>query len=284
MDNYNSLSAEVEAEYEEFCANPNKDLNKLYEKLFRYLKYMTRKFMNENSYTDEAEIEDIANEVLAYIAVEVLYTFKKEKAMFATYCAQIVKNKVWNWKKKRIRIILDEDIDFENSDFIDNDFKGNQDASQYSLCYSSPEYRLLALESRLEIIELVKKYIKLIMDWKQKPYRTVGCGFTMIIFQKYHPDTTELTSPKWAFGTLECNTVQQGADRFLSELREWMPNEPIMWSDEFLDAMDEQEEGIFVSDIVFGEWFKVKDFENWSLRLQAKLKRKLLESEEELCF
>ena len=53
---------------------------------------------------------------------------------------------------------------------------------------------------------------------------------------------------------------------------------------EFLDAMDEQEEGIFVSDIVFGERFKVKDFENWSLRLQAKLKRKLLETGEELCF
>ena len=274
MDNYTSLSADVEVEYDAFCADPDRDLNDLYEKLFRYLKYMTWKFMNENRYVDEVEIEDIANEVLAYVATEVLHTFKKEQAMFATYCAQIVKNKVWNWKKKRIRICLDAEGEFET----------NLDSAGYSESYRSPEHQLLACEGQLEVIELVKKYIQTLMDWKQKPYRTVGCGFTMILFQKHHPNTTELTSPKWAFDTLKWKNVQQGADRFLMEMREWMPNVPFMWSNEFLDAMDEQEDGVFISDIVFGERFKAKDFENWSLRLREKIKRQLIEAEEDFCF
>ena len=39
-----------------------------------------------------------------------------------------------------------------------------------------------------------------------------------------------------------------------------------------------------ISEIVFGERFKVKDFENWSLRLREKIKRQLIETESEFCF
>ena len=78
--------------------------------------------------------------------------------------------------------------------------------------------------------------------------------------------------------------VWQGAERFLEEMREWMPNVPLMWNADFLDAMDEVEDGVLVSDIVFGERFKTKDFENWSLRLREKLKRQLLENEMEFCL
>lgn len=51
-----------------------------------------------------------------------------------------------------------------------------------------------------------------------------------------------------------------------------------------MDAMEEQEDGIFIGDIIFGERFKIKDFENWSLRLRDKLKRQLLETEKEFCM
>ena len=274
MVNYTSLGADVEVEYDAFCAEPTRDLTVFYEKLFVYLKYMTRKFMNENRYVDEMEIEDIANEVMAYVATEVLHTYKKEKAMFATYCAQIVKHKVWNWKKKRIRICLDTEGEFEESM---ERMEGGRDEE-------SPECKLLTCESRIEMIALVKKYIKALMEWKQKPYRTVGCGFTMLLFQKHHPNTKELTSPKWAFEMLSPKTVEAGAEQFLEEMREWMPNVPLMWNADFLDAMDEMEDGVLVSDIVFGERFKTKDFENWSLRLREKLKRQLLENEMEFCL
>ena len=270
MNHYIALSAEVEAEYDAFCANPNRDRQRLYELLFAYLKYMTWKFMNENNDIDEVELEDIANEVLAYVATEGLHTFKKEKALFTTYCAQIVKHKVWNWKKKRIHLCLN----------AEDDFKGHLEA-KHRLSSCSPEYQIFACEKQLEMIALVKKYIKTFMDWKQKPYRTVGCGFTMIIFQKYHPRTKELTSPKWAFEVLESKTVEQGAESFLAELRQWMPGVSFCWNDVFLNAMNEIEEGQLIGDIIFGERFRAKDFENWSLRLRDKIKRQLLESEKD---
>jgi len=274
MEQYTSFSAEVEAEYDAFCMEPDRNMDGFYEKLFRYLKYMTWKFMNENRYVDETEIEDIANEVLAYVATEVLHTFQKEQAMFSTYCAQIVKHKVWNWKKRRTRMLLDCEEDLEQE----------IDVFRYSAYYHSPERQLLDYENRLEMIQLVKKYITLLMDWKQKPYRTVSCCFTMILFQKYHPNSTELTSPKWAYENLRQYQVWQGAEKFLKEMQEWMPQMHFYWSNEFLDAMDEQEGGIYISDLVFGEHFKVKDFENWSLRLREKMKRRLIEAETEYCF
>lgn len=274
MELYTSLSADVEAEYDAFCIEPDRNMDVFYEKLFRYLKYMTWKFMNENRYVDESEIEDIANEVMAYVATKMLYSFQKEQAMFTTYCAQIVKHKVWNWKKKRSRMLLD----------FEGDLEQEVEASEYSANYPSPERQLLDCESRLEMIDLVKKYITILMDWKQKPYRTVSCAFTMILFQKYHPYTTELTSPKWAYENLKQDQVWQGAERFLEEMREWMPQVTLRWSEEFLDALDETEDGIYIGELVFGEHFKVKDFENWSLRLREKIKRQLIENEAECCF
>ncbi|MBQ7955325.1 MAG: hypothetical protein IJ282_06200 [Lachnospiraceae bacterium] len=274
MEHYTSLSADVEAEYDAFCMEPDRNMDVFYEKLFRYLKYMTWKFMNESRYVDETEIEDIANEVLAYVATNVLHSFQKEQAMFATYCAQIVKNKVWNWKKKRSRMLLD----------LEGDLEQEPESSECSLLYRSPERLVIEYEERLEMIELVKKYITILMDWKQKPYRTVSCGFTMILFQKYHPYTKELTSPKWAYENLKQDRVWQGAERFLKEMREWMPQVPLRWSNDFLDAMDELQDNIYIGELIFGEHFTVKDFENWSLRLREKIKRQLIEAEAEYCF
>ncbi len=274
MDNYTSLGADVEDEYDAFCKAPDRNMDAFYEKLFRYLKYMTWKFMNENRCVDESEIEDIANEVLVDVATKVLHTFQKEQAKFTTYCAQIVKHKVWNWKKKRNRMLLD----------IEGDLGQEIEASEYSESYHSPERQLLDCESQLEMIQLVKKYVTILMDWKQKPYRTVSCGFSMILFHKYHPHTTELTSPKWAYESLMEYQVWQGAEQFLKEMREWMPQVPLRWSSEFLDAMDELEDGIYIGELVFGEHFKVKDFENWSLRLREKIKCQLMETEVEFCF
>lgn len=274
MEHYSSLSADVEAEYDAFCREPDRNMDAFYMKLFRFLKHMTWKFMNENHCVDESEIEDIASEAMAYVATKVLHSFKKEQAMFATYCAQIVKNKVWSWKRKRSRILLDREGSLEQE----------AEVPEYDIDRHSPEQLLLACESQMEMIGLVKKYITILMGWRQKPYRTVSCGFTMILFQKYHPDTTELTSPKWAFETLKQESVWQGAERFLQEMHEWMPQVSLCWSNEFMDAMDEMEDGTYISEIVFGERFRVKDFENWSLRLREKIKRQLVENDTGYCF
>ena len=48
---------------------------------------------------------------------------------------------------------------------------------------------------------------------------------------------------------------------------------------EYMDGMEEKEDGRFIADIIYGEHFKVKDFENWSLRMRKKMKEKMLEQE-----
>lgn len=269
MGNYTSLKRDVEAEYDAYCVNRDGNIEALCEKLSVFLAYMTRKFMVRNGYVDEDEIGDIVNEALADIVEKELHHFEKREAEFSTYCAAIVKNKIRLWMRRRTRVILAEDEELEEK---------NEGAYQ-SEEYMSPEQRILIYEERLEMIALLKKYIKILMDWPQKPYRTVSCGFTMILFQKYHAKTKELTSPKWAYEELFHTSVEAGAERFIKEMQEWMPNLRFLWSDDFVDALDEMENDCYVSEIVFGERFKVKDFENWSLRLQKAIKKRLWETE-----
>jgi hypothetical protein len=99
----------------------------------------------------------------------------------------------------------------------------------------------------------------------------------MVLFQKYHPATKELTSPKWAFQKLEKDSVQKGADSFIAEMEEWFPDIFLVWGFNFIEAMFEKENGTYISNMVFGENFQVKDFENWSRRLQPKIKKCLFE-------
>lgn len=265
MINYTALKGNVEEEYQRYCTESNYDVNLLYEKLYDFLQYIVRKFMGQRYYMDE--IDDVVNETMEVIASKGLREFVKKEAEFSTYCAAIAKNKVNNLCKKHYRMLLDVDGELENR-------------LESEECYPSPEYQMMILEKRLDQIALAKKYIKMLMDWKQKPYRTVSCVFAMLLFHRYHPDTKELASPKWAYGELMSSTVVQGADRFVDEMQEWIPRLQVLWSDEFIDAMDALEDGIYVSDIVFGEHFKVKDFENWSLRLRQAIKKRLLETGE----
>lgn len=143
--------------------------------------------------------------------------------------------------------------------------------------YCNPEKLLIRQEKRLEQIEAVKKYLHRMVSQKGKPYRTVGSCYTMILFHRHNPGSKELSSPKWAFETVREDTVEESADQFINEMNEWFPRLHLYWGDDFLDGMEEMEEGIYISDMVFGEHFKVKDFENWSLRLRWKMREELLE-------
>ena len=67
MNDYTSLKMEVEVEYDAYCVDRTRDLERLFEKLSLFLTYMTRKFMMQNRYVDEDEIGDIVNDTLADI-------------------------------------------------------------------------------------------------------------------------------------------------------------------------------------------------------------------------
>lgn len=271
MIHYTTLAKEIEAEYEAYITDPSYDLEGLYGKLQKYLHSIIDIHVKRWSYASEEAVDELTQETLLAIVENGLNSFRKGEALFTTYCSVVAKNKVIDWVRKQSKtpIVRQADSDLQGMDISNGVY------------YESPEKQILRYEAKLEQIALVKKYLKTLMDWPQKPYKTVGCGFTMVLFQKYFPASKELTSPKWAFESVQSNSVEEGAERFLREMQEWFPRISFLWGTDFLDAMDELEDGVYVRDIIFGENFRVKDFENWSRRLQPKIKRYLLEIEGE---
>lgn len=142
---------------------------------------------------------------------------------------------------------------------------------------SDPEKLFMKRERIRDQIQLVKKYLHKIVNQTSKPYKTVGCCYTMILFHRHHSKTKELSSPKWAFDTIQENTVQKSADSFMEEMNEWFPQFHLVWGTVFLGGMEQEENDTRISDMVFGEHFTTKDFENWSFRLRKKMREELLE-------
>ena len=258
---------EIEAEYDAYCIDKGRSLDAMYKKLYQYLKGFTAMLLKSAGCLDEDMVEDVTQETLAAIATDKIYSFQKKEAKFTTFCTVIAKNKASDYIRKNRHSLCT--------------YSEEEERELYHLgsreLYSDPEKLLIKQEKRLEQIEAVKKYLHRMVDQKGKPYRTVGSCYTMVLFHRYHPDTKELSSPKWAFEMVKEDTVEESADRFIDEMNAWYPGLHLYWGDDFLDGMDEMQEGIYISDIVFGEHFGVKDFENWSLRLRKKLREELLE-------
>lgn len=185
----------------------------------------------------------------------------------------IAKNKAIDYVKKRNRekiamIAVDGDTEYCDDEKIDYLLYHHSKGS-----VQTPENRILALESQMEHINLLKSLLHRILNWKEKAYKTVGCCYTIILFQLLNPTTKELSSPAWAYEELKDNTVQESADRFLLEFNKRVRFGKISWGSHFEDSMETEEDGILICDIVFGERFKRKDLENWSLRLRNKIKQ-----------
>ena len=267
MIDYTPLSKEIEAEYEAFCLDKDRSLDLLYQKLFVYLKGKIAGWIRVGNYVDEYTAEELAQDVLIIIMNQGLHTFQKKEASFVTYCSVIAKNKALDYIRRRNRYRMECDETLEN-------MSNNVDSSRM---YANPERLIMEYEYRLELIAELKRYLQLMVSWPQKPYRSVASCYTMILFHRYNPNTRELSSPSWAFGEVERETVADSAERFITELNEWIHHIRLDWSDGFYDELDELEDDEYVGNIVFGEHFKVKDFENWSNRLRVKIKKELME-------
>ncbi|MCM1044217.1 MAG: hypothetical protein NC417_01795 [Candidatus Gastranaerophilales bacterium] len=262
-----SIIDEIEAEYDAYCLDEGTNLDTMYEKLYRYLRGFIAMTLRNAGCSDENVLDEVTQETLTAIATDKIYTFHKKEAKFTTFCTVIAKNKAFDYvRRSRYRLCSYSEAE-ENELFR---FSGKE-------AYCNPEKFLIRQEQRLEQIEAVKKYLHKMVSWKGKPYRTVGCCYTMILFHRHHPDSKELSSPQWAFETVREDTVEKSADHFIDEMNEWFPRLHLYWGDAFLDGMEEMEKGVYVSDMIFGEHFKVKDFENWSLRLRQKMREELLE-------
>lgn len=262
-----SIIDEIEAEYDAYCLDAGKNLDSMYEKLYQYLKGFTAMILKNAGHLDENALDEVTQETMAAIATDKIHTFQKKEAKFTTFCTVIAKNKAFNYVR-RSRYSLCAYSEEEEKELY---HAGGEEV------YCNPEKLLIRQEQRLEQIEAVKKYLHRMVNQKGKPYRTVGSCYTMILFHRHNPVSKELSSPKWAFETVREDTVEESADNFIDEMNEWFPRLNLYWGDDFLDGMEETENDIYISDMVFGEHFKVKDFENWSLRLRQKMREELLE-------
>lgn len=262
-----SIIEEIEAEYDAYCFDQSRNLDPMYEKLYLYLRRFTAGILKNAGRLDENVIEEVTQDTLAALATGKIHAFQKKEAKFTTFCSVIAKNKAFDYIKKARHSLCTYSEEEEKEIYH---ISGRE-------LYSDPEKLLIMQEKRLGQIEAVKKYLHRMVDQKGKPYKTVGSCYTMVLFHRHNPASKELSSPKWAFETVKDDMVEESADRFIEEMNAWYPGLHLYWGDDFLDGMDEMEEGVYISEMIFGEHFKVKDFENWSLRLRKKLRKELLE-------
>ena len=260
-----SIVERIEAEYDAYCLDKTKNLENMYQMLSGYLRKIIATTIKYGNYVDDYTVDELTQEVLLIISTEKIHTFQKEKAKFTSFCATIAKNQALDYVRKRQRrktSSLEEKE--EKVSFFEPSI------------YRNPETYLLMQERHLEQISMLKRYLQLLMDQKGKPYRVIGCCYAMVLFHRYHPDSKELSSPKWAFEEIKQYTVEESADRFVREINEWFPGFGLYWGDDFLDGIEVKEDGVYVGDMVYEDYFKIKDFENWSLRMRKKIREEMI--------
>lgn len=269
----NNILDEIEAEYDAYCLerdrNPEGTVNpeRLYEKLNIYLRGFITSFLRANGFMNADTAEEVKQDTLTEIAAGKIDDFEKKEAKFSTFCTAIAKNKAIDYIRKADRCLLHEYGEKEENRVF---LFGSKET------YSDPETLFMKRERIRGQIQTVKKYLHKMVNLTDKPYRTVGCCYTMILFHRHHPKTKELSSPKWAYDTIQEDTVNKSADNFMEEMNKWFPKLHLVWGDAFLEGMEQKENEIYVRDMVFGEHFTTKDFENWSLRLRKKMREELL--------
>jgi len=259
------LSSVIEREYEQYVSGNSSSINSLYMNLQTYLTKVVTPIFMLDSHIDNEGIEDVVQDTLVYIFEEGINKFDKGEALFATYCSRIAKNKAIDIRRRTLKRHFESINDEENN--LINELKGNDNI----------EDMIIDAENKLTLCNNTQKCIITMMDIKAKPYSVVSSLFTLILFHRYNPDSKELSSPKWAYEELIDYMVSQGADRFICDMTEWMPGVNLRWNDDFTDRLDGKYDGKYISDIIFGEYFKVKDFENWSRRIREKVKSKLID-------
>ena len=276
MSIYTTLGETIEQEYLAYCADHNRNLNQLFEAIRKYIRPTISMIVRKGDYLDENSVDEIEQDVLVSIFEKGIDEFEKESALFATYCTAIAKNKAIDWGRKWMRR---RETFYESDEYKSQEVEEKLSSAQYHL---SPEQQYLMSEQLKEQYELMKKYLYYLVNQKEKPYRTVGCCYTLILFGLQNPNTIELSSPKWAFTEMKKYSIDDNANIFINRFHYYMPYVSLRWGNDFLDGMDEKEDGIYISDMIFGEHFVVKDLENWSLRFRKKIRQQLVEEVFEL--
>lgn len=271
MSNLKLLGEEIEQEYRLYKSDTQRDLNSLFSKVSEYIRPTIAMMVKKGSYLDEDSVEELTQDVMLTLVSGGLQKFQEGNAHFATYCTKIAMNKAIDWGRKWTRRA---EAFYEGDEELHVYVESKLSAESLQL---TPEQEYIKGEFVSEQYEAMKKYLNILVNQSGKPYRTLGCCYTMVLYNLIYMDSKELSSPKWAFDVMKDYDMQENADSFMDEFHKRMPHVELEWGDDFLDGMDEQEKGIYISEMIFGEHFTKKDLENWTLRFRQKMRRELFE-------
>lgn len=271
MSNLKLLGEEIEQEYRLYKSDTQRDLNSLFSKVSEYIRPTIAMMVKKGSYLDEDSVEELTQDVMLTLVSGGLQKFQEGNARFATYCTKIAMNKAIDWGRKWTR---HAESFYEGDEELNSYVESKLSAESSQL---TPEQEYIKGEFVSEQHEAMKKYLNILVNQSGKPYRTLGCCYTMVLYNLICVDSKELSSPKWAFDVMKDYDMQENADSFMDEFHKRMPHVELEWGDDFLNGMDEQENGIYISEMIFGEHFTKKDLENWTLRFRQKMRRELFE-------
>ena len=272
MIDYAVKASQLNEAFERYMRNPEEEQDNLCELLYPYLRGVVGTLIKEKDYLDKEAVEDLVQDIMATLFDKVFESFKGD-AKFSTFCFAIAKNKANTYIKKRNRARM-ENID----DIYELEVQGAFCKSAIDI-YKDPQLVYVIQETRLEMLNMFRKYIGYIMDSEEKPYKVVSVCFSLILFHKYNPKSTMLGSPNWAYTCLKNMTVNSGATVFKDELNAWFENVHFKWGYAQLLAREARENGMVIGEMVFGYNFTTKDFENWSVRMRKNIKHNLIVKE-----
>lgn len=273
MKDYINKTSSLNEFFDKYMKDKEAYEEQFYESLADYLRAIIIPLIKEKEYIDLEALEDLVQDIMVALIGKGIEDFKGENARFSTYCFAIAKNKVNTYLKKR-NLTRMSNLD----DVYELEVQGKYTVSSDEI-YKDPQLVYIIQETRLEMLDLFEKYISYIMNCNEKPYRVVSVCFSLILFHKYHPVTTMLGSPNWAYNKLKEISVDEGAENFREELIDWLKNHRFMWGANQEIGRTELEDGVQVGEMIFGRYFTPKDFENWSVRMRNKVKKALIEKE-----
>jgi len=185
MNHYIPTTDEIEEVYQRYLKYPN-TADQLYQTLYPYIAHVITPFVKDGSYIDQHAVEDLTQDVLVDLFEKGIERFQGTNAKFSTFCYAVAKNKACTYAKKRIAHRM-EDLD----DLEEHLEQIKTDINQFR----DPQIVYLIQESRLETLELFRRYINKLMNYPAKPYMTVSYGFSDIVYHRYYPKSTASASP-----------------------------------------------------------------------------------------
>lgn len=241
--------------------------NDLFRDLSAYLDYVLLPLMN-----DPTSRADVLQNTLIKIFRKGLKQYQADKSGFSTYCAMIAKNAAKDFlrQQQRQRCSLKEDNILENAGF-------SYDGTVPTVA-ENPEHIRIRLVEHLTAIEAMKKCLRLFYTLDKPAPWLVSSGFSIFVGRKHHPRSKKLTFTNWAYKELKKSSVRSGNIRFGAEMYEWIPSMHFMWGSHFNNSMHSKDEknGCFVHELIFGEHFTEKDFENWCKAIRQQLKKQMM--------